>query len=429
MGLFGTMNTAISGMNAQSNRLSTVSDNIANSDSIGYKRSKVHFSSFLASQYEGSYNSGSVETVTTRDVSIQGDLTRVSSGTSIAVNGRGFFVVQDDQGANFLTRAGDFAVDENGDLVNAAGFKLLGYSFEDGAPATQINALTGMRTINMRQGAPHAAATKEVTFTTALDVRKPVVDAANSAGENNADSTFTHKTSIVAYDSLGREVKYDVYFTKLADAVGGSNPADHKWEVAIYRADKATDGGFPYTSVPADNVKEFTFDANGNINSDETEINITDSDTVPAQSIRFDFSKLNVKASEFAPSQHEVDGSKASWAVKAAIDKDGTVYAVYPDGTREPRYRIPLADVPSPDRLEALSGNVFQQTLESGPTITGFPGEGIFGQTISGMVEKSNVDMSEELTDMIQAQRNYTANSKVFQTGSELMDVLVNLKR
>ena len=99
------------------------------------------------------------------------------------------------------------------------------------------------------------------------------------------------------------------------------------------------------------------------------------------------------------------------------------------NGSRDPRFRIALATVQSPDNLILTNGNVYSQSGDSGVIRTGFPGEGNFGQTISGALEDSNVDMASELTEMIQAQRSYTANSKVFQTGADLMDVLINLKR
>ena len=117
----------------------------------------------------------------------------------------------------------------------------------------------------------------------------------------------------------------------------------------------------------------------------------------------------------------EIDGVK--------IGTDGVVYASYADGSTKPLYRIPLATVSSPDNLTVETGNVYSQSASSGVIITGFPGEGTFGTVKSNALEASNVDLASELTEMIQAQRSYTANSKVFQTGSDLMDVLVNLQR
>lgn len=437
MSLSGSMNTAVSGMNAQSSRLGAVSDNIANADTVGFKREKVSFSSFFLKAGDGSFEAGSVESVTGRNVQKQGELASTSSPSNMAISGKGFFVVQNEQGADFLTRAGDFEMADNGDLVNTAGFALMGHSYANGMPANQINGLSGMTRINLKDELPKATATKNVAFSSPLDVRKPVVATANLPGANAATATYSHKTSIVTYDSMGREVKYDVYFAKKTEATNG-NPAATpavaataaEWQVAIFRADRAAaGGGFPYTDVPANNTATFTFDANGNMTSNTRAITLTDGVSVPSATIKFDFSAIKLAATDFSPTQNNVDGHAASWVARAAIDTDGTVYAVFTDGTREPRFRIPLANVQSPDRLESHSGNVFTQSLESGAIFTGFPGEGSFGVTVAGKVEKSNVDMASELTEMIQAQRSYTANTKAFQTGSELLDVLVNLKR
>ncbi|TIV14946.1 MAG: flagellar hook-basal body complex protein, partial [Mesorhizobium sp.] len=114
---------------------------------------------------------------------------------------------------------------------------------------------------------------------------------------------------------------------------------------------------------------------------------------------------------------------------KVQIGQDGIIYAQFADGSTKALYKIPLADVQSPDNLTAMPGNVYVQSTDSGAVHIGFANEGKLGSIVSGALENSNVDIAEELTNMIAAQRSYTANSKVFQTGSDLMDVLVNLKR
>jgi flagellar hook protein FlgE len=111
------------------------------------------------------------------------------------------------------------------------------------------------------------------------------------------------------------------------------------------------------------------------------------------------------------------------------ISADGIISQIYGNGARRAVYQIPIASVVSPDRLIPKSGNVFQITNDSGDMILGAAGSGGRGTIVAGALEASTVDMASELTDMVEAQRNYTANSRVFQTGSELMDVLVNLKR
>jgi flagellar hook protein FlgE len=134
-------------------------------------------------------------------------------------------------------------------------------------------------------------------------------------------------------------------------------------------------------------------------------------------------------ATAFTPMNVTVNGNAPSSISGLVIDKDGYVYATYENGSRVAAYRIPLATVSSPDNLQAFPGDAFAITTTSGDLQIGFPTEGGRGKLVSGALEQSNVDMASELTDMIVAQRDYTANSKVVQTSSDLLDVLMNLKR
>lgn len=134
-------------------------------------------------------------------------------------------------------------------------------------------------------------------------------------------------------------------------------------------------------------------------------------------------------ASDFNVSNGKINGNSASKVIGYEISADGVVSLKYNNGELEPKYRIAMANVQSPDNLKPLPGNVYSQSNDSGVIVMGYAGNSSYGSILSGALEDSNVDIAEELTSMIEAQRNYTANSKVFQTGSELMDVLVNLKR
>ena len=144
--------------------------------------------------------------------------------------------------------------------------------------------------------------------------------------------------------------------------------------------------------------------------------------------LRVDITATTQLAKDFT-AEGDINGSAASSAIGHEISEDGVVYLKYSDGNLVPRYRIAMADVQSPDKLNPLAGNVYSQSNDSGVIVMGYPANGSYGSILSGALEDSNVDIAEELTAMIEAQRNYTANSKVFQTGSELLEVLVNLKR
>jgi flagellar hook protein FlgE len=145
--------------------------------------------------------------------------------------------------------------------------------------------------------------------------------------------------------------------------------------------------------------------------------------------LTLDISKTSQLATDYTVLGAKVDGNPPSGVDLIEVAKDGTFYATFDNGTRVAVYKIPLATVNSPDNMTPLTGNVFSATQSSGDVEVGFADSGNFGSVLSSTVEQSTVDLATELTTMIDSQRGYSANSKVFQTGAELMDVLINLKR
>jgi len=413
------MRTGVSGMNAQANRLSSVADNIANSNTTGYKRSSTEFSSLVVPSATSSYTSGGVSTTVRNAVSQQGDLRFTTSTTDLAVNGNGFFIVQDQAGNTFMTRSGSFIPDDQGRLVNAAGFTLMGYSYANGTPATNANGFAGLEAIDISQNESSATPSTVGRFAANLPADAEIVDAADLPSGNTETAAYTNKSSLVTYDSLGREILLDVYSTKTAD---------NTWEVSIYnRADAAPDTSFPYANG-ALATETLDFDpATGKLTEDSTqEITVT----IPGgEDLVLDLSAMTQNAGGYAVSTADINGSSPGGIDSVEIGTDGIVYAQYGNGAVKELYRIPLATVESPDQLHILTGNVYSASYLSGDVRVGFPGEDGYGEVVSGALESSNVDVADELTSMIESQRSYTANSKVFQTGADLMDILVNLKR
>jgi flagellar hook protein FlgE len=428
MSIFGSMKTAVSGMNAQANKLSTVSDNIANVNTTGYKSASTSFSSLILPSGGGSYNSGSVETNVSYSVSQQGDTVSTSSSSDLSIQGAGFFVVQGADGKTVLTRAGDFTPDANGNLVNSAGYTLMGYSYASGAPAVVVNGFDGLVPINVNQSGLASTPSTTGTFTGNLNSNATVVTDSSTLPSANPTSVTsdTQKSSVVAYDKLGNSVMYDVYYTKTQSADSTTGATD-QWEVSVYRnADASTSGtsSFPYSSDAVGSTT-LTFDSSGNLTSGGT---FTITDPTTSGSIAMDLSGMTQKASDFS-STGSTNGQAASPVTGVTIDKSGVVYANYKTGDPKAIYQIPLATVASPDKLTLMSGNVYQANADSGVTVTSFANSNGLGYIQSNSLEASNVDLAGQLTDMIQAQKSYTANSKVFQTGSDLLDVLVNLQR
>ncbi|PSJ63348.1 flagellar hook protein FlgE [Kumtagia ephedrae] len=419
MSLYGMMRTGVSGMNAQANRLSSVADNIANANTTGYKRSSTEFSSLVIPTAGGNYASGGVTTVVRNAVSQQGDLRFTNSGTDLAINGNGFFIVQDDSGQSFMTRAGAFTPDDQGRLVNAAGFVLMGYSYANGTPSANANGFGGLEPVNVKLNEITASPSRTGIFSATLPASADIVDPDDLPSENGSGAKHTAKSSLLAYDNLGREVLLDVYSTRTGE---------NTWEVAIYnQADAAANTSFPY-GQPALATQTLTFDGTTGKLTGTSQTSIT-LDVPGGASLAIDLSGMKQLGQQYSVSTAKLDGSAPSAIDTVQIGNDGIVYAQYGDGSIKQLYRIPVATVQSPDQLQVLAGNVFAESPLSGTPEVGFPGESSRGSIVSGALESSNVDIAEELTNMIESQRSYTANSKVFQTGADLMDVLVNLKR
>ncbi len=416
MSLYGVMRTGVSGMNAQSNKLSTVSDNIANVNTVGYKRASTEFSSLILKSGSGNYDSGAVETTVRYAITDPGNLQFTTSTTDLAVQGNGFFVVQDANGNNFLTRAGSFVPDSSGNLVNTAGFQLMGYNIQNGAaPAVSANGFGGLQVINVNQMALQASPSTTATVAANLDPSAAIVATpAAAAGPGN----YTSKTSMVTYDNIGNAVTLDVYAAKTAA---------NTWDIEVYN------GAAPLTAGPsAATTFKFDVSATGKGKLDlvgpppsATSLTVN----IPGGSaFNIDMSAMTQVASAF-DFKATVDGNAPSAVEKVNIDSKGVVTAVLKNGTELPSFQVALATVPSPDHLTPEVGNVYSPNLDSGNVQVGLSGQGGLGTIQSGALEDSNVDLADELTSMIEAQRGFTANSKSFQTGADLLDVVVNLKR
>jgi flagellar hook protein FlgE len=411
MSLYGVMRTSVSGMDAQSNKLSTVADNIANVNTPGYKRAATEFSSLILPSGSGNYNSGSVETTIRYAITDRGAISATTSTTDLAVSGNGYFVVNDQKGTPFLTRAGAFVPNGSGDLQNTAGYYLMGYDIRNGAAPTTGGSYTDLVRINTTQSQLVATASTRATVNANLDV-----NAAISAGVPN----YTSKTSVVTYDNVGNAVTLDVYMFKTSA---------NNWNIQVYNNADSTNNTFPY-STPALATDTFTFDVSAAGGGRLAAASPTDlTFTVPGGApFTLDLSKMTQLASDFS-FKATVNGNAPSSVDSVEIDTNGVLYMVYENGTRIAAYQIPLATCASPDKMTPEVGNAYSISMNSGNVQIGLAGTSGLGVIKSESLEASNADLGTELTNMIEAQRGFTANSKVFQTGSDLLDVLVNLKR
>jgi flagellar hook protein FlgE len=417
MSLYGMMRTSVAGMSAQVNRLSAVSDNIANSGSYGYKQARVEFNAQPLSNFGGNYSSGGVTTNFINDVNRQGSIRGSDSVTDLAIDGKGFFIVKGDDEQILLTRAGSFILSNDNTLENLSGQKLLGIPITNTDPVIVGGDVSQLVPVEASRIDLNNEATTNIRIVANLPSSDPVVISANLPAANAATAKFSGKTSIVTYDNLGEARVIDIYFAKTGAG---------QWQATAFDKAEATNGGFPYSSGPLA-TQNLLMDAFGRLDPlSASSVTLT----VPGgQTATLDFLGLSQLADEYSVTRAESNGFPPNKITRIEINSDGVISGVYESGKILPIFQIAMAWVPSPDRLKPADANGFFVTLDSGNPIIGKPGSNGNGSIVSGALEESNVDMAEQLTLMIESQRTYAANSKVFQTGADLMDVLISLKR
>jgi flagellar hook protein FlgE len=394
-------------MAAQSALLNTVSDNIANADTVGYKRASTEFSSLVLSSGGASdYQAGSVLVDPQIAIDGQGGINSTTNVTDLAIKGNGFFIVQGPNGQPVLTRVGSFEKDSTGNLVNAAGYTLLGYPVNGSGVA---NGFTGLVPVNLNSIAMQATPTTSGQLYVNLPSNSQTV-----GGVTATPPDYTQKTSLVAYDSVGNQVTMDVYL---------SHTGVNTWEVAAFDPSTATATSLG-TNLASANL---TFNANGQLVLPPTGTSSLTLTVPNGSSMKLDMSQTTQLATNYTVLTAKTDGNAPSEVDKVAIGTDGTLSAVYQNGSVVPAWNIPLATVASPDKMTVISGDAFQPGLTSGAAQIGVAGTAGLGTINSNSLEASTVDLASELTTMIAAQNNYQANSKVFNTGSTLLQVLINL--
>ncbi|MBW9352620.1 flagellar basal body protein FlgE [Citrobacter sp. EC_71] len=401
---------AATGLNAVNEQLDGISNNIANSGTVGYKSMTTQFSAMYAgTQAMGVSVAGSAQSISTG-----GSMVSTGNALDLAINDDGFFVMCDSAGNISYTRAGSFVTDKNGYIVNASGDYLQGYPVDDSG-TLQTGTVTD---IQIKTGNIPAQATDSMTFTANFDASDEIIDRDGDPSAtppvdgvkfdpNNSD-TYTDSYTTTVYDSLGNEHSVSQYFTKTAD---------NTWEVQ-YTFDGEAQSGVPPTTL--------TFDQNtGKLTSPTTPQTITfTTDEAAPISMTVDYSDCTQYGSDFSVTTNSATGYASATQNGVQVDDDGKVYATYSNGERMLQGQVVLATFPDENGLEAVSGTAWVQTGESGTPLIGTPGSGSCGTLSSGMLESSNVDITNELVNLMTAQRNYQANTKVISTSTQLDQAL-----
>ena len=420
--------TGLSGLNAASRNLDVIGNNIANANTTGMKSSRTEFASLVASSL-GTVGIGNgtgigVEVVSISQSFTQGNINITGNNLDVAVNGGGFFQLQQTDGSIAYTRDGSFKLNKDGFLTNSSGANVMGYQTD---PITGKPTNASIKPLQLPTSAPIAAkSTTAIATEFNLDSRAPLaagvaaVPAAAGPPVVAAQAAIpatprgTYGTSMTAYDSQGAAVPVSLYFERKTAG------ATDTWDV------------YDGAEAGATLVTTLTFDENGKLTAPlpgATTLTIkTPSLATPDITATLDVSKVTQYGSAFNVSNLTQDGYAPGELVGLNIGQDGKISARYSNGKTQINGQLTLADFRITQGLASGSGNTWVETFASGQPVQGSPGEGKFGVLRAGALEESNVDLTGELVNMMTAQRAYQANAQTIKTQDQIMTTLVNLK-
>ncbi|MGE0115392.1 MAG: flagellar hook protein FlgE [Steroidobacteraceae bacterium] len=401
---------ALSGISSAQTDLDVTANNIANSQTTGFKESRTEFAELFSTSLQGvsSLQPGNgVRVARIAQQFGQGNIQTSSNSLDMAINGSGFFVVSD-AGALQYTRAGAFTTDANGIVVNAAGQRLQVYpALNNGAFNTST---MGDLQVQTTQNAPAATTSAQTVFNLPANANQPT-----SATFDPTDaSSYNNATSVTVYDSLGAAHTSTLYFVKTA--------VPNQWQSRLYVDGTAVGGAqaLAYSSSGA-----LTTPATGQVNFGT----YTPTTGANALSIDFDFSKTSQYGNTFGVTSVSQNGYTTGQLTGITVDATGVVQANFTNGQSTSLGQVALVNFANPQGLQKVDGTNWAETFASGQPVLGESGASGFGQLQSGAVEASNVDVTKQLVNMIVAQRNYQANAQMISTEKNITETIINMAR
>nr|WP_278995777.1 flagellar hook protein FlgE [Plesiomonas shigelloides] len=388
-----SFNIGLSGLQATSEQMNTISHNIANGSTAGFKSSRTEFQDVYAATFGGGQANG-VAVSNIRQSFATGSMTTTNRNGDLAINGDGFFVVENN-GQKFYTRAGIFDTrqDKNNpsmmNLVSPDGSLLLG---KGGQPIA----------IDKTDQAPKASTKGSLGLN--LDSGAPVIDAAKPFDINDP-STYNSTSTVKVYDQLGNEHQVTQYYRKTAEG---------KWDMHVAMDNTLLSGGA--TPVEFDDTGKLTKPSPSNLSL-----------TLPnGQPLALDMSAMTQYGGGFSINSVSSDGYAAGKFANWSFESDGTVVARYTNGEKVSQGQLQLARFTNNEGLQPAGGNRWTETFASGQAMTGVAGEGQLGGILTGRYENSNVNITDEMVGLMGAQSSYQANAKSIQVANEMTKILFN---
>ena len=408
MSLISSLFTGVTGLSGNSEAMGVIGDNISNVNTVGFKGSKAVFSDIFSTIL----SNGSTTSQLGRGSQLQGTIQEFSQGSfesssnalDLALDGSGFFVVNNGAG-NFYTRAGQFRLNDDGLVQAITGEILQGSSISNGVVSTSTTDidLAGV------QSSPQAT----TTFTLGANL------------DASATATTTFTSPVTTYNSVGTQVIVSIQFTKVANA--------NQWTYAVSPSEGTVTSGASGT---------VTFDTSGQLSSPTTDQSIVidfSAASTPAatQTLTWDLvnasGTTNGKLTGFAAASNNnslvQDGFTTGTLIGLSTSSDGKISGLFNNGQTSELFQVTLGDFLAPSGLTRQGSNLFAESAESGQPVLGTAETGGFGSIVGQSLELSNVDLAEQFVTMIQTQQAFQASARIITTTDDLLTEAVNLVR
>lgn len=402
---------ALTGLSAAQNDLEVISNNIANSETSGFKKSRANFSDIYASSEFGVSSNSIGQGVQVAGIQQQftdGDITFTDNSLDLAINGQGFFILED-AGERFYGRAGAFGVDSDGNIVDPIGNQLVGFQPDSSGV---ITGALGPVIVNRADLAPRI--TSEIELGANLSATETILPAFTVGGSGPDSSTYNHSTSLTSYDSLGGEHLTSLYFRR-------DSATD--WEVFAF-----VDG------TQVDGPDLLNFDASGNLvgvnggaGTTVTSAAFTPGGVGTTTTYTIDYADVTQFGSPFGVASLDQNGFETGRLTSLDFGQNGTLFGRYSNGESQAFGQVALANFSNTQGLVPSSSTLWTESFASGPALVGEPGSTDLGLVQSGALEESNVDVTAELIDMIQAQRFFQSNAQVIGAADEITQTIINI--
>ena len=432
-------NIGLSGLRAATSDLNVTGNNIANAGTVGFKQSRSEFADVYAASVLGGGANPQGSGVLLSDVSQQfkqGNINYTQNGLDLAVNGNGFFVTSNNGDISY-TRAGYFGTDKEGFVVNNFGYKLQGYAVD--ANGNLQNGVVSDIQVQTASQAPNATTQVDQTFNLNSTNTIPTTVPFNPSDPTSYNSA----TSTNIYDSQGNSHVMTQYFLKTGPnawqmnvLIDGRNPATPATSTAPYTAALAfSASGQLLTQTPGVGLvagANGTLDLAGWVpaaaNTAVPPVWAPNGAAASPTGINLDLRPSTQFSSAFAVSSVSQDGYTTGQLAGLEVDDTGIIFARYTNGQSRVQGQVVLANFANQQGLTPAGKTAWTQSFESGEPVVGTPRSGTLGALQSGALEDSNVELSDQLVNLIVAQRNYQANAKTIETESAITQTIINLR-